>query len=103
LLGSGVRGFTTVPKLCLEGEGDATPDHTEVVVCFVQEMPAEIGHYANVSGKAKFKAPADLTFQQSIIAVDISLSENLVVSCIFREESLTSTKGAPNSTEDIGC
>src|SRR5882724_11843268 len=97
----GVREFSTVPKLCLEGEGNATPDHTEVVVCFVQEMPAEIGHYANVSSKAKFKAAADLTFQKCIISGYVSLSENVVVSCIFREDALASTKSAPNATEDI--
>jgi len=61
--------FLSFPKLGLKREGDATPDHTEVVVRAVQEMPAKISHYADVPGKAIFQSASGLSRQNRIFVM----------------------------------
>src|SRR6476660_701153 len=57
-----LRGMPPLEKCkCnLNGEGDAAPRHTKVIVGAIHYVPAEVTHPADVRGEANFEAGADL-------------------------------------------
>src|SRR5438067_10051864 len=72
------RRFSKSDRGSLEGEIYAGPDHPEVVLRSIDEIPAEITDPTNVRGEANFHAAADLS-DCSRLGIGLFSANNSVV------------------------
>jgi hypothetical protein len=85
----------------LKRKGEATADHSEVVVRPLQKVPAKIGHYADLPGEAKFQSAADFPFQNRVILiVYVARAEKVLRN--FSQHCMSSTKSGADAAENIG-